>query len=104
MIQINNKEGNYVADLIEEKSPKNVLKENLSVLATPAGFQQYILGTKKNGSPRAVYDVFKDYTKPKKKKKKKKNHHNDPSLYGFYTGGHKKKKKKKKNKKKYWHI
>lgn len=40
------------------------------------GIQQYVLGTKKNGEPRAVYDIIKDYTVPKKKKKhKKKNKH-----------------------------
>lgn len=89
------------------KSGKNQLKENISVLATLEGFQKYILGTKKNGSPRAVYDVVKDYTKPvknKKKKDKKKKKDLPSSTYSFYLGTKHGKKKKKKNKKKHWHI
>ena len=88
----------------------NVLLENLSVLMTPDGVQKYILGTKKNGSPRAVYDVVKDYTEPKKKKKgkkkgKKKNKVNVPTSYSFYLSTKSSKKKKKdKKKNKYWHI
>lgn len=88
----------------------NVLLENLSVLMTPDGVQKYILGTKKNGSPRAVYDVVKDYTEPKKKKKgkkkgKKKNKVNVPTSYSFYLSTKSSKKKKKDKKKdKYWHI
>ena len=61
---------------------KNVFIENMKVLASPEGMQRYLFGTKKNGTPRAVYDIVKDYTKPKKGKKKKKN----------------------KKKDKYWHI
>lgn len=89
---------------------KNVLVENLSVLATPEGFQKYMLGTKKNGSPRAVYDVVKDYSQPKKKKKKKKDKKKDKykstnNTYSFYLDSKKdKKKKKKKKKSKHWHI
>lgn len=87
---------------------KNVLVENLSVLATPEGFQKYMLGTKKNGSPRAVYDVVKDYAQPKKKKKKDKKKDKDKSTnntYSFYLDSKKdKKKKKKKKKSKHWHI
>lgn len=89
---------------------KNVIVDNLSVLATPEGFQKYMLGTKKDGSPRAVYDVVKDYTQPKKKKKKdkKKNKNKEKSTnntYSFYLDSKKdKKKKKKKKKNKHWHI
>ena len=88
----------------------NVLLENLSVLMTPEGVQKYILGTKKNGSPRAVYDVVKDYTEPKKKKKgkkkgKKKNKVDIPTSYSFYLSTKSSKKKKKDKKKdKHWHI
>ena len=88
----------------------NVLLENLSVLMTPEGVQKYILGTKKNGSPRAVYDVVKDYTEPKKKKKgkkkgKKKNKVDVPTSYSFYLSTKSSKKKKKDKKKdKHWHI
>jgi hypothetical protein len=89
----------------------DVLKENLTALMSPEGVQKYILGTKKNGTPRAIYDVVKDYTHPKKKNKKHKKHDSDelPASYSFYLGTTKKnKKKKKKNKKKkkdeHWHI
>lgn len=87
----------------------NVIASNLAILATPEGFQKYMLGTKKDGSPRAVYDVVKDYAKPKKKKKNKKKNSSIPkSSYSFYIDTKKKdKKKKKKNKKKnnkHWHY
>lgn len=86
--------------------------ENITALMTPEGVQKYILGTKKNGTPRAVYDVVKDYTQPKKKKKKGKNKKKKsdiPTSYSFYVSSSKKKKNKKKNKKKkdknkHWHI
>ena len=98
----------------EEKST-NVFIENMKVLASPEGMQKYIFGSKKNGTPRAVYDIVKDYTKPSKKKKKKdKKKHKHSSSSGtsfeFYlqNSSGKKKKKNKKNKKKksdkYWHI
>lgn len=92
----------------EEKKELSVIAENMSVIATPEGFQKYILGTKKNGAPRAVYDVVRDYVEPKrknsKKKKKKNKDKDDTSMYGFYLSSKKKGKKKKKNKDKYWHI
>ena len=70
--------------MADEKNVPTVV-ENLQVLATPEGFQKYLLGTKKNGQPRAVYDVVKDYTKPKKKKKKKKSKDYDKlSSYDIY--------------------
>lgn len=88
-----------------EKKEKSVVASNFAVLATPEGIQKYILGYKKNGKERAVWDIVKDIKKPKKKKKKKgKNKNNYPSsVYDVYlSGGKKKKKKKKKNK--YWNI
>lgn len=92
----------------DEKKETSVFVENMSILTTPEGFQKYVLGTKKNGTPRAVYDVIRDYVEPKgkkgkkKKKDKKKDKHDDASMYGFYLSSKKKKKKKKKDK--YWHI
>lgn len=86
------------------------LTENLSQLLTPEGIQRYFLGVRKDGQPRAVYDVIKDYVNPKKKKhkkdkKKNKKHKKNDSTYSFYVSSKKKKKHKKKNKKdKYWHI
>lgn len=87
-----------------DKNEVSVLKQNLEVLATPEGIQKYILGTKKSGYPRAVYDVVKDFTTKKKKKHnkhKKAKKHADGSIYAFYTSN-KKKKKHKKNK--VWHF
>ena len=81
----------------------SVFVDNLTVLATPEGFQKYIFGTKKNGQPRALYDVVKDFT-PKRKKKKHKNKDKGTTSYKFYTTVKKKNGKKNKNKNKYWHI
>ena len=90
------KGGNVMAD-------QNTTK-GFEVLGTPEGFQKYILGTKKDGNPRAVYDIVRDYIPPKKKSKKKKKDKKseDNSLYDLYRV--KKGKKKKKSKIKYWHI
>ena len=86
----------------------NVILNNLAILMTPENVQKYILGNTKDGNPRAVYDVIRDYTKPKKKKKKNKNNKkskNSGSRYDLYVTTKKKKKKNKKNKKnKHWHI
>ncbi len=86
------------------ETTKNTLLENLSVLATPEGIQKYLLGSKKNGEPRAIYDVVRDYTKPKKKKKKNKKKKDGASSYKFYVDTKKSKKDKKKKKNKHWHI
>ena len=83
---------------------KSVLVENLTVLSQPDNFQKYILGTKRNGQPRAVYDVIKDYTRPKKKKKKKDKYEQPNSYSWMLTAKKKKKKIGKKKKDKYWHI
>ena len=85
----------------------NVILNNLAILMTPENVQKYILGNKKDGNPRAVYDVIRDYTKPKKKKKKNKNNKeskNSGSRYDLYVTTKKKKKKKKNKKNKHWHI
>lgn len=87
---------------MSEEKKSSVLLDNLAVLTTPEGIQKYLLGTKKNGTPRAVYDVVRDYAKPKKKKKDKKNKKGGTS-YEFYLNT-KKGKKKKKKEKKHWHI
>lgn len=83
-------------------SDKNVFVDNLMVLTSPEGIQKYIMGTKKNGAPRAVYDIVKDVfdidTKKKKKKAKKHKKHS-LSAYDFYVS-----KKKHKKHKKHWHI
>ncbi len=88
---------------LETVNNKNVLLNNLAALSNPDNIQKYIFGTKKDGYPRAVYDIVKDYTKPKKKKKKKDKYGDSTySLYLMAKGKKGKKKKKKKNK--YWHI
>lgn len=83
-------------------------KTNLQVLLSPDGLQQYVLGYKKDGHPRAVYDIVRDCMRVDKKKKKGKKHKaSGCNSYAFYldTKGKKKKKKKKKNKnRKHWHI
>lgn len=92
---------------INTEKTNSVFMENMMTLMTPEGVQKYILGTKKNGTPRAVYDVVRDYTKPKKKKKdkkKKKGKNNVPASYSFYLNTSAAKKKKKKKKDKHWHI
>ena len=83
---------------------KSKIVERLEELATPEGVQKYLFGFKKNGQPRAVYDIVKDYTKPKKGKKNKKKDKDgkSDSTFSFYLNTKKGKKKKKKNK--YWHI
>lgn len=78
---------------------KTQILENLSVLTNMDNIQKYLLGTKKNGSPRAVYDIVKDYRKPKKQKKKG----GGNSSYSLYLNA-KSGKKKHKKKKKHWHI
>lgn len=87
---------------------RNPLVDNLAVITKPENIQKYILGTKKNGQPRAVYDIIKDYTDPKHKKKKKKKKHDDkPTAYSLYLetkSGKKKKKKHRKKRNKYWHV
>lgn len=90
--------------MAEEKA-KNVFIENLSILAEPENFQKYILGNKKNGQPRALFDVIKEFSggKGKKKKHKKGKKNKVPAAsIDFYTSY--KKKKGKKKKKKHWHI
>lgn len=83
----------------------------LNEVTTGEGLQKYILGTKKNGQPRALYDIIKDCTKmgsgKGKKGKKKKSADNTYAFYLSTKDTKKKHKKKKKNKDKnkdYWHI
>lgn len=78
-----------------DNKPKNEksLEEQLKEIFTLDNLQKYVLGTRKNGEPRALYDIYKDQKKCKKKKGK----------YSFYKMN-KKKKKKKKDKKKDWYI
>lgn len=89
-------ETNVTEVVIENKSNDKYMK----AIRLTDDIQKYVLGTKKNGDPRAVYDVIKDYTKPKKKKKKKKD------VFDPYSSLYPSKKKKKKHKKygKHWHL
>lgn len=93
---------------MSNENKKSVFAENMATLITPEGIQKYILGSKKNGTPRAIYDIVKDYVNPGKKKKgkggkKKKKKADMTSTYAFYLNS-KSGKKKKKKKNKYWHI
>lgn len=90
-----------MADEIRTVDSKSVV-DSVKQVCTGENLQKYILGTKKNGAPRAIYDIVKDFAKPSKKKKKKKKKKNaqPSSMYDFYVGV--KKKKKKHKKKKHW--
>lgn len=74
------------------------LKENITQLITAENIQKYVLGSTKEGNPRAIYDVVRDFIKPKKKKKKGKK--GKYSMVDEYAVLRKKKKKKKGKKKK----
>jgi len=85
------------------ENKKEALAAAIAAAVSPDNIQKYILGTKKNGQPRAVYDIVRDFTTKKDSKKKKKKKKKDgKSNYDLYVGL--RKKSKKKNKKKYWNI
>lgn len=91
---------------MSEEKTISVFVQNVSTLTEPENFQKYIMGTKKNGQPRAVYDIIKELTgikkeKKKKKGKKKKHKNKVPDAQISFYRTHKKKKKKKH---KYWNI
>lgn len=93
------------------ENEKNTMKDALGTLAKAANMeniQKYVLGTKKNGAPRAIYDIVKDMTKlnGKGKGKKKKKKYSFDDEFAVYLGPKKKKKKGKKGKKKnkYWRF
>ncbi len=90
--------------MASEKNNGNVFLENMTFILSPENFQKYILGSKKNGQPRAIYDIVKDYTSPKKKGKKKKKKNQSDTVSGTYAFYLDTKKKKKGKKKKHWHI
>ena len=70
--------------------------EKLSEAATGENIQKYVLGTKKSGEPRALYDIVKDYVEYKRKNRKNKKK-STPNSYAFYLKAKKKKKKKDKH-------
>ena len=72
---------------------KNLLDTTIARFITPENIRTYILGTKKNGEPRALYDIMRDVFSNKSKRKKKKKKDDFSILI-------KKKGKKKKGKKK----
>jgi hypothetical protein len=73
-----------------ETARKLLTQEN--VISTMENVQKYVLGHKKNGDPRAIYDVFRDYVNPKKAK------HNKKKRDSFSLLLETRKKKRKKNK------
>lgn len=89
---------------VDSKRASSVLLDNLAALSKPENIQKYILGTKSSGYPRALYDIIKDYTKPKKKGEKKGGGGSSYSLYLMAKGKKGKKKHKKGKKNKHWHI
>lgn len=87
---------------MSKERKKNELVSKLSDVfisaLTSENIQVYLLGTKKSGKPRSVYDIVKENTRKKKKKNK-----NSDSVYSIYRDTKKGKKKKGKRKKtKYW--
>lgn len=85
-----------------------VVGEKMKELTDFENFQKYVMGTKKNGNPRAAFDIVleimdrRDGGKKKHKKHKKhKNKDKNNSAYSFYLDV---KKKKKKKHGKHWHI
>lgn len=87
---------------MSKERKKNELVSKLSDVfisaLTSENIQVYLLGTKKSGKPRSVYDIVKENTRKKKKKTK-----NSDSVYSIYRDTKKGKKKKGKRKKtKYW--
>ena len=70
-----------------------------NVTITGESLQRYVLGYKRSGQPRAIYDVFKDFMyEPKKKSGKKKKKNKDMSGKDIYRLLNKTRKKSKKNK------
>jgi hypothetical protein len=84
-----------------DNKPKNALGGRLTdvVLSalTSENIQSYVLGTKKNGKPRSIYDIMSKSSLKKKKKKKKAD-----DAYSLYRQVKKGKKKKKKKNTKHW--
>lgn len=86
----------------DQEKKINPVVEGLLKHATMENFSKLVLGTKKSGHQRAVYDIVKDYTQPKKKKKKgKKGGGSSDNVYSLLAVRNKKKKKKKK---KHWRL
>jgi hypothetical protein len=84
---------------MSEEKKENSLGEKLSELITAENIQKYVLGSTKEGNPRAIYDVGRGFIKPKKKKKKGKK--GKYSMVDEYAVFRKKKKGKKKKKNKF---
>jgi hypothetical protein len=86
-----------------EENMGSKIKDSLATIITTENIQKYVLGTKKSGQPRAIYDLVKDYVGSSKKKKKDKKKDKSGSSFDLYVKT-KKGKKKSKKKDKYWHI
>ena len=83
---------------MSDEKKENSLGEKLSELITAENIQKYVLGSTKEGNPRAIYDVVRDFIKPKKKKKKgKKGKYSIVDEYAVFRKKKKGKKKKKNN-------
>ena len=88
---------NTMSDNSKQQGLGSKIADIVTSVLTADNVKTYLLGTKKNGKPRAIYDIVKSQTSKKKKKKKKQD-----DTYSLYLGVKKKKKKKDKNKGKYW--
>ena len=83
-----------MSDQKETQNNRSKIIENIANIITPENIQKYILGNKRCGQPRALYDIFKDYRKDKRKYKYKKKNKGYSLLL----------KPKKKKKKKHWRF
>lgn len=87
--------------MAEKKDFVDNLLMNVTDWTKTENIEKYVLGTREDGRPRSVVDIYFD-RKGKKKKKKETKDDADYSLYStIVKGKKKKKKKKKKNKKKF---
>lgn len=85
--------------MAEKKDFVDNLLMNVTDWTKTENIEKYVLGTREDGRPRSVVDIYFD-RKGKKKKKKETKDDADYSLYSTIVKDKKKKKKKKKNKKK----
>lgn len=85
--------------MAEKKDFVDNLLMNVTDWTKTENIEKYVLGTKEDGRPRSITDIYFDRKGKKKKKKKKNKDDADYRLYSTIGIGKDKKKKKKKKKK-----
>ena len=86
--------------MAEKKDFVDNLLMNVTDWTKTENIEKYVLGTREDGRPRSVVDIYFDRKGKKKKKKKETKDDADYSLYSTIVKSKKKKKKKKKKKNK----